>query len=748
MISLRNFWRPVSARIVAAIVTAVFVNASARAADRPHSTWSDYLGSSDSAQYSGLTQINKSNVKNLELAWFFPAGNNNPEFGFNPIVVDNLMYVLGKNDAVTAIDVTTGRPVWAHPVKTDLMIGRGINYWESKNRSDRRLIYNADNCIQEVDARTGKQILTFGEKGCVDLRQGLGRDPKTVNLIQSFSPGRVFENLIIVGSATGEEYGSPPGDLRAYDVRSGRRVWIFHTVPHPGEPGYETWPKDAWTYVGGTNTWSDITIDEKRGIAYFPLGAPTYDFYGADRKGANLFSDCLLALDARTGKYLWHFQFVHHDLWDYDATTGPKLLTIRHDGRLIDAVAQATKQGFVFVFDRVTGKPIWPIEERPVPKTDVPGEESWPTQPFPTAPPPFARQRFTADDINPYIADPEERAKLRDTILSARNEGLFTPPGLRDTVEMPGNSGGANWGGAAVDLDSGTLYVESKDAPTLLRLERKPPPLELNVLGSPAQQGLVVYALNCRSCHGENLQGHPPAVPSLVGAIPRFGAEHIRRVLKRGAPPMPSFASLPNAEVNALMVFLANPEVEQTSKQGLAWMTSGDGLKSESGPARYWSGYGYLISTDGLPDIKPPFSTLTAYDLNQGTIKWQIPLGEMSALAAKGVRNTGSGIRGGVVVTAGGLIFAGTQGDQKLHAYDKDTGAVLWEKQLPARPDGVPAVFEVAGREYVVICAKDPESVPTTDAVKPVAGASETTGAQGYYVFAVPVSGPAAAGGR
>jgi quinoprotein glucose dehydrogenase len=734
MISLRNFWRPVSAHVAAAIVTAVLVSADSRAADRAHLTWSDYLGASDSAQYSGLTEINKSNVKSLEQAWFFPAGNNNPEFGFNPIVVDNLMYVLGKNDAVTAIDVTTGRPVWEHAVKTDLMIGRGITYWESKNRSDRRIIYNADNCIQEINARTGKQILTFGENGCADLRQGLGRDPKSVNLIQSFSPGRVFENLIIVGSATGEEYGSPPGDLRAYDVRTGKRVWIFHTVPHPGEPGYETWPKDAWTYVGGTNTWADITIDEKRGIAYFPLGAPTYDFYGADRKGANLFSDCLLALDARTGKYLWHFQFVHHDLWDYDAATGPKLLTIRHDGRLIDAVAQATKQGFVFVFDRVTGKPVWPIEERPVPKTDVPGEESWPTQPFPTAPPPFARQKFTADDINPYIADPEERAKLRDTILSARNEGLFTPPGLRDTVEMPGNSGGANWGGAAVDIDTGTLYVESKDAPTLLHLERKPPPLELDVLGSPPEQGLVVYALNCRSCHGENLQGHPPAVPSLVDAISRFGAEHIRRVLKRGAPPMPSFASLPNAEVNVLMIFLANPAIAQTSKQGLAWMTSGDGLTSKSGPERYWSGYGYLTSTDGLPDIKPPFSTLTAYDLNQGTIKWQIPMGEMSALVAKGVRNTGSNIRGGVVVTAGGLIFAGTQGDRKLRAYDKDTGAVLWEKQLPARPDGVPAVFEVAGREYVVICAKDPESVHNKDGVKPVA-------AQGYYVFALPVGG-------
>jgi quinoprotein glucose dehydrogenase len=700
-----------------------------------HTTWSDYLGGSDSAQYSGLTQINKSNINQLDLAWVFPAGANNPEFGFNPLVVDNLMYVLGKNDAITAVDVTTGKAAWVYETKTDLMIGRGFNYWESKNRADRRLIYSSDNCIHELDARTGTRIETFGDKGCVDLRQGLGRDPNSVNLIQSFAPGRIFEDLIILGSATGEEYGSPPGDIRAYNVITGQPAWIFHTVPHPGEPGYETWPPEAWKNAGGANNWGEMTLDTRRGILYVPTGAPTYDFYGADRKGANLYADCLIALDARTGKHLWHFQFVHHDLWDYDSATGPKLVTIHRNGKTIDAVAQATKQGFLYVFDRVSGQPVWPIEERPVPKSDMPGEQAWPTQPFPTAPPPFARQKFTADDINPYIADPQERADLRTTVLNARNEGLFTPPGLRDTIEMPGNAGGANWGGAAVDVGTGTLYVQSKDAPTMLRLEAKPPKINLSEFATPQQQGRMVYVVNCRTCHGDELKGHPPDVPSLQGAIPQYGVDHIRQVLKLGAPPMPSFASLSALEEDALIAYLTNPDAGEISKQHTAWMSSGDGRTVSAGEQRYWSGYGYMVSTDGLPDLTPPWTTLTAYNLDQAKIKWQIPLGEVPALAAKGVHNTGSRIRGGVVVTAGGLIFVGTQGDQKLRAYDKDTGAVLWEKQLPATPDGVPAVFTVAGREYVAICAKDGERRSQASAAS-----ASAQSAQGYYVFALPMT--------
>ena len=725
---------------VFALLLLAFVEAgSSETARQEHVSWSDYLGNSDSAQYSGLDQINKSNVKDLRLTAFVPAGGNSSEFGFNPVAVGDVLYVLGKNDAITAVEMTTGRIIWSHEVNTDLMIGRGMNYWESKNGSERRLIYNSDNCIRELDARSGQEITSFGDHGCVDLRQGLGRDPKTIRLIQSFSPGRVFEDIVIVGSATGEEYGSPPGDIRAYNVRTGQLVWIFHTVPHPGERGYETWPPDAWTYVGGTNVWGEFTVDEKRGIVYAPTGAPTYDFYGADRKGQNLFSDCLIALDARTGKYLWHFQFVHHDLWDYDATTAPKLVTVHRDGKTIDAVAEATKQGFLFVFDRVTGAPLFPIEERPVPKSEVHGEEASPTQPFPTAPPPFARQKFTAEDINPYMDSSEERARLRERIQKARNDGLFTPPGLSDTIQMPGNAGGANWGGAAVDLQTGTLYVQSKDAPTVLRLEPKPPKINLSELGPPAQQGKMVYALRCRTCHGEELKGQPPVVPSLLNAVPRFGAEHIRNVLQRGAPPMPAFADLTTAEVEALLAFLGDPQAARGA-MSVAWATSGtDHSPTESEPERYWSGYGYMRSSDGLPDISPPWATLTAYDLDRGTIKWQRTLGEMSILAPNGVHNTGSATRGGVVVTAGGLIFAGTQDDRKFRAYDKDSGEQLWEAEIPGRPNGVPAVFAAGGHEYVVICATETELRSKEPAAAPSSGLPKTN-AQGYYVFALPSS--------
>ena len=316
-------------------------------------------------------------------------------------------------------------------------------------------------------------IRSFGTNGAMDLKEGLDRDPRTLKLVQSTTPGRVFEDKLILGSATNQGYGSAPGDIRAFDVRSGKVVWTFHTVPRPGEFGYETWPKDAWKTVGGANVWSEFSLDEKRGIVYAPTASAKYNFYGADRHGDNLFADCLLALDARTGRRLWHFQMVHHDIFDYDDATAPKLLTVRHAGKQLDVVAQVTKQGFVWVFDRDTGKPLWPIEERPVPASDVPGEQAAPTQPFPSKPPPFARQKFTADDLSPYLSA-AERARFRDMILSARNEGLFTPPSFRGSVEMPGNNGGANWGGAAVDPARGILVVVSKDLPCILKLEPDP----------------------------------------------------------------------------------------------------------------------------------------------------------------------------------------------------------------------------------------------------------------------------------
>ena len=359
-------------------------------AQQNHKTWKDYGGGSDTSRFTALDQIKKTNVKQLEVAWTYFNGSS----GMNPIIVDNVMYVYGRNNSLIALDATTGKEIWIHTGLSSIAT-LGVNYWESKDRKDRRLIFQINHFLEEIDARTGKSILSFGKNGLVEMREGLDRVPEQVARIKSDAPGRVFENLIIAGSSTGENFLAPPGHIRAYDVITGKLVWTFHTVPHPGEFGYETWPKDAWKYIGGVNDWGELSLDEKRGIVYVVLGSPTYDMYGADRVGAGLFGTSLVALDARTGKRLWHFQEVHHDLWDSDPCSAPQLITVRHNGQTVDAVAQAGKTGFLYVFNRVTGEPLWPIEERPVPKSDVPGEKAWPTQPFPTAP---ASLRSPEDD--------------------------------------------------------------------------------------------------------------------------------------------------------------------------------------------------------------------------------------------------------------------------------------------------------------------------------------------------------------
>lgn len=703
-------------------------NVSASQPD-PHASWQAFGGANDSAQYSTLAQINRSNVKDLQIAWRFPTGDNS-RYSFNPVIADGMIFVLAKNNSIVALNAATGKEIWRHGSTTSsrLITYRGINFWESKDGQDSRLLFSQDNQLQALDVRTGKLITSFGKNGFVDLRAGLGRNPEDVVLVQSNSPGRVFENLLILGSATNQEYESAPGDIRAYDVQSGALVWTFHTVPHPGEFGYDTWPKNAWKTVGGANAWSELSVDDKRGIVYVPTGSPKYNFYGADRIGANLFGDCLLALDARTGKRLWHFQMVHHDIWDYDNPTAPKLLTVRHDGKNVDAVAQVGKTGFVYVFNRVTGEPLWPIKERPVPRSDMPGEKTWPTQPFPLKPPPFARQKFTADDLSPFITDPSERARFRDEMLSARNQGLFTPPGLRNTVQMPGNNGGANWGGAATDPTAGLLFVVSKDLPAMLKLE---PELKLQLPpnGSPEQQGLAVYRAKCQVCHHADLKGQPPAVPSLVDVGARFKREQVDLIVHQGQGLMPAVSGLSAGESSRLLAFLF-------SKQPVSDV-AGPQTRTEEPVTRYRSGFGFMITKSGLSPIRPPWTSLTTYDLNTGDIKWKMPLGDVPELAARGIHGTGSHFpKVGPVVTAGGLIFTGTR-DRMVRALDETDGSVLWQMQLDAGLEGMPAIYEMNGREYVVFCAA---AQSATNLYSSPGKATSSTGIRNgaYVAFALP----------
>jgi len=703
-------------------------------AQQPHTTWHTYLGSADASHYSALKQINRANVDKLEVAWSYGTGDDRA-YEFSPIVVGKVMYVLAQRTSIVALDATTGRQLWVYHPKDvrPLEMHRGINFWQSKGGSEQRLLIPFSNRLQAIDARTGELIPSFGQDGSVDLMAGLGRDPKSISQIQSATPGQVFGDLIILGSATGEEYGSPPGDIRAFDVRTGRMVWIFHTVPHPGELGYDTWPKDAWQYSGGTNCWGEMSLDEKLGIVYIPTGAPTYDFYGADRTGNNLFADSLLALDARTGKLIWYYQLVHHDLWDYDATAAPQLLAVRHNGEDVPIVAQATKQGFLYAFNRLTGKPLWTIEERAVPKSDMPGEVSSPTQPFPLKPPPFARQEFTSSDLNPHLLTPEERAKWKKTVDAAVNKGLFTPPGLTDTIEMPGNHGGANWGSTASDPVKGAVFVLSMDIPAILKNEHAAPPSlwEIPAEGTPAQRGKAVYHFYCERCHGADRAGAPPSIPSLVNAPAVFGEDTIKSVVKYGLQDMPAYPDLNETLLKSLVLYLGKPS---SAPEPVVEQESAAPARDTTGiaPVRYWSGYGLQPSI-----IKPPWSTLTAYNLNEGKITWQAPLGDAPPVASQGVNGTGVMMpRNGPVVTAGGLIFVATKYEGKLRAYDEDTGKEVWSFSMPAASEGVPAVYEVDGQEYIVVCAtsakeaeipRDGPSQPTAEPVK-----------RAYIAFALP----------
>jgi quinoprotein glucose dehydrogenase len=644
-------------------------------------TWRSYAGHADSSQYSSLTQINRDNVAELEVAWTYSSGNS--DHRSTPLVIDDVMYLVA-NGGVTALDAATGSELWFAPDSVSASV-RGLVYWQNDAGSDQRLLVIKQHYLQALDARNGAILNTFGANGRVDLREGLGRDPESITRIATMTPGRIFEDLIIMGSAVGDNtYAGASGDIRAYDVRTGERVWTFHTIPHPGEFGYETWPQDAWKTIGAANAWTAMSVDVERGIVYVPTGAPSYHFYGANRVGNNLFANSLIALNARTGERLWHFQAVHHDIWDYDLAMAPKLLTVERDGKRIDAVVLAGKQGFLFVFDRVTGEPIFPIEERAVPQSDVPGEVASPTQPFPAVLPPFANLVLTEFDLSPY-ADEDERSALAQRIRVARNEGLFTPPSLQGSVSAPGSRGGAQHGNGAVIPDAGLFYIAVVESPTIPKLEkRRVPGSEYFELSDPAE----IYASTCADCHGLRGEGQPP-----------LSEEDFLTVVKQGRGRMAAFPDLRDIRIVALMDYVDGLVESPLAEHEL--MPVADDV---SETWQYQSGYHHFFSDNGLLGA-PPWSKLIAYDLNQGTILWQKPYGDVIALARRGITGTGSLFpTNSLTATKGGLLFS-TTNDRKIRAWDRDTGEVLWSADLPANPGGIPAVYEVGDRQFVVASA-------------------------------------------
>jgi quinoprotein glucose dehydrogenase len=659
-----------------------------------HSTvdWHAYNGGVDGDHYSSLTQIDRTNVQQLRPAWTYDTGERGG-METNPLVVGRVLYAITPKQKIFALDAATGKLLWRFdPGIEGTQPSRGLAYWTDGKQ--RRLLAGVMSFVYALDPGTGKPIASFGEGGRIDLRKNLGDDAHYDQLsVVITTPGMVYKDLLIVGFRTSETAPAPPGDIRAYDVRSGALRWTFHTIPHPGEFGYDTWPKDAWKTAGSANNWAGMSLDEKRGIVYVPTGSPVSDFYGADRVGNGLFGDTLLALDASTGKRIWHFQGVHHDVWDRDFPAPPALVTLQRDGKSVDAIAQTTKQGYLYLFDRMTGKPLFPIEELPYPESKVPGEQTSPTQPRPSVPEPYARQILTADMLTQRT--PEAHAAALQLFETFRSGGQFIPFSVeKQTIVFPGFDGGAEWGGPAVDVKTGVIYINANDVPWTGGL--------IEDTGN-AGAGAEIYDYSCAVCHGDDRRGSPPSFPSLLGVGGRLSDAEIASTIRNGKGRMPSFNNFSDKELEQLLAYLkAGGDHEVPARE-----STDAGSASTSARARYrFTGYRKFQDPDGYPAVVPPWGTLNAIDLKTGKYLWKVALGEYPELAARGMKDTGTENYGGPVVTASGLLFIGaTMFDDKIRAFDSSNGQLLWEYKLPFAGVATPAVYMVDGKEYVVIAA-------------------------------------------
>jgi quinoprotein glucose dehydrogenase len=645
--------------------------------------WTAYLGGSDRNHYSTLTQINASNVDQLKVAWEY----NLPDSGqiqVNPIIVKGVLFGVSPSVQAFALDAATGREIWhfGDPLKNWASTSRGVSYWT--NGIEKRILYTSGSNLWALDAESGKPIPSFGDQGKIDLHLGL--PPIASNkFIISNTPGTIYHNLIIMPVRLSEGADAAPGDIRAFDVITGKLVWSFHTIPYPGEYGYTTWPKDAYlnTHTGAANNWAGMAVDNERGILYVPTGSAGYDFYGGNRKGSNLFANCLIALDAKTGKRLWHFQTTHHDLWDRDLPAPPNLVNVTHRGKKIAAVAQITKQGFVFLFDRVSGKPLFPIIEKKVQGSLLKGEKAWLTQPFPTLPAPYARlsNELKNDDINPFAENKEELIKT----LSSLNKGWHDAPSEKGNLILPGFDGGGEWGGAAADPD-GILYINSNEMGWIQKM------VPMKILSS--NPGEKAYVTHCQSCHGADRKGNPQSgYPSLFAISAKKSKAYIQQFINHGRGMMPGFNHLSKEEKENILSYILQ-EIPKEVKASIS--------KGYVSPYQM-TGYTKFLDSKGLPALSPPWGTLNAIDLNTGKYVWKIPFGEEPALAHKGINNTGAENYGGPIVTASGLLIIGAAKDGKLRIYASKTGKLLRTITLPAAAFATPSTYAVNGKQYIVI---------------------------------------------
>lgn len=687
----------------------IFISLGCCLAQTNYRSWEAMGGGSDNIHYSSLKQINKKNVNQLKVAWTYESGDAYPgsDIQCNPIVIGEVMYLTTPKLRVVALNAATGKEIWSFDGlngRRPSHKNRGLTYWTDGKES--RIFFPLDQKLLSLDAKTGKLDAAFGNDGGIDMREAFDR-PKEQITLSVPTPGAIYKDLIILGSSVPETLPSTPGDIRAYDVRTGKLRWKFNTIPRPGEFGYETWPKDAWKHSGGANNWAGLVVDVKRGLVFVPTGSPAFDFYGADRHGDNLFGNSIVCLDANTGERKWHHQTVRHDVWDLDFPTAPLLVTAKHKGKNVDAVAQAGKDGYLYVLNRETGESLFPMTEIDVPASGVDGELLSRKQPLPLKPAPFVRQEFTEETVTRRTEAAHQAVK--EQLKNLDYGGRFTPPSLKGTVVFPGFAGGAEWGGGAYDPETHLYYINANEIAWILRLI---PP------GSLQRKSLAsrVYRSQCASCHGPDLKGAPPEYPALDNAPGRLTDEQVVSILRKGSGRMPSYEGLGEDAIKALTSFLLHGKDEEVVVQR--------GRRAAVELKYTMDGYKKFFDPDGYPATTPPWGSLTAINLDTGEHVWKVPLGEYPELAAQGIKDTGTENHGGGIVTAGGLFFiAATHYDNKFRAFDKKTEKLLWETKLPHAGNATPAMYEVNGKQYIVV---------------PAGGGRERPSGGSFIAFALP----------